>query len=33
MAAQIVVETLEKTFAQVHVADGVDALWELYRTR
>jgi predicted glycosyl hydrolase (DUF1957 family) len=24
---------LEETFAQIHVADGVDTLWELNRTR
>ena len=32
MATQVVVQALEETFAQVHVADGVNAFWELNRT-
>ena len=33
LSVQVVVETLEQTVAQVHVADGVDALWEVDWTR
>ena len=32
LTTEIVIWSLEKTFAQVHIADWVDALGELHRT-